>query len=703
MTSVVGRDERTTPQKRLAIRIRGAAPRASRATIRGRMTDDGTGARAKELVEGLAKTMAAGATAMTYTPAEVRVSGRVEAPLPTAIIGGASRPAMSASDSAQETALFVEQMARAQETLPPASVAEAYEVVAPIARGGMGEVWRAVQRSLGREVALKQLAVDDPGAATHFLSEARVTARLSHANIVPVHALGRAPDGRPMLAMKLVKGHSWLDLLREDGAERDLGKHLAIFLAVCNAVAFAHAEGFLHRDLKPANVMVGDYGQVFVVDWGIAVGLDLRACEESGILHVRDVRSPAGTPAYMAPELALGDGAAQGPATDVYLLGACLFEVVTGAPPHADGDVRAALSRAIESARPVFGPEVPRELAKICQRAMARAPERRYPDVAALRAAVEAYLAHDAARAITEKGNRALERLRAEIAAHAGADERAKAEIGRSLHRAHSEARFAFETALESWPEAEDARRGLADATRAMLEHALATEDVALATRLSAEIEDEGMRARVEELRARVAGREAELHALREHVALLDDSRVARPLGRVFVVAGILGGAAIVPTRYYLNRGMESAALPITAIWTGITVLAGAYAFLVLRGVKKSLVSPRVGWTWAAVGVACLMSGAIAQAQGEAPFDNAAYTTSMIAIGFVAMAMQTRLWLLFPAAATFAAALAMGFFPARRVEIFGALWVVTLGGAGVFLLRTKDARDEVRAAEGRSR
>jgi hypothetical protein len=189
-----------------------------------------------------------------------------------------------------------------------------------------------------------------------------------------------------------------------------------------------------------------------------------------------------------------------------------------------------------------------------------------------------------------------------------------------------------------------------------------------------------------------MAARDVELRALREHVALLDDSRVARPLGRVFLVAGLAGGAAIVPTRYYLDRGMESAALPITVIWTGITLLAGAYAFLVLRGVKKSLVSPRVGWTWAAVGVGCLLSGAVAQAQGEAPFDNASYTTSMIAIGFVAMALQTRLWLLFPAAATFAAALAMGFFPSRRVEIFGALWVVTLGGAGVFLLRSKDAR-----------
>ena len=98
---------------------------------------------------------------------------------------------------------------------------ESYEIVAPIGRGGMGEVWRAVQRSLGREVAIKQLVTDNPAAVDHFISEARVTARLSHANVIPVHALGRGGDGRPMIAMKLVKGTCWQDLLHGPGATRD--------------------------------------------------------------------------------------------------------------------------------------------------------------------------------------------------------------------------------------------------------------------------------------------------------------------------------------------------------------------------------------------------------------------------------------------------------------------------------------------------
>jgi serine/threonine-protein kinase len=593
----------------------------------------------------------------------------------------------SRDETLEDTSVVYERLLREQETPPPPGGADAYDIVEPIGRGGMGEVWKAVQRSLGREVALKQLATDNPAAVEHFLSEARVTARLSHANIIPVHTLGRAGDGRPMLAMKLVKGTSWHDLLHGPGATRDLSRHLSIFLSVCNAVAFAHAEGFLHRDLKPANVMVADYGQVFVLDWGLAVGLDRATCEKSGILHAADVRTPAGTPAYMAPELASGDGAAQGPATDVYLLGACLHEVVTGRAPHGAANTAAALVRAVESPPPEYGDDVPRELADICRKAMARAPGDRYPDVPSLRAAVEAFVAHSAARAVTEKGLAALGRLTELSAAYGAAPPAEKLERARAIHRTYTEARFAFEHALESWPDDPDARAGLASAAAAMLGHALEAEDLALATRLVSEVEGADLRGRVDELRRKVEAREAELLHLREHARLLDDKRVAKPLGQVFVVAGVIGGIAAIPSRLLLARGAASAAYPIAILWLTITLVTGAYAAAALGRAKKSLVSPRVGWTWAGVGVACLGAGAIAMSQGEAPFQNASYTTIMISIGFVAMAMQTRLWLLFAAATTFVGALAMGAFPSLHVEIFGALWFVTLTGVGLALRR----------------
>ncbi len=633
-----------------------------------------------EKAHELALTLAQGAAGLTYAPEEVRVSVRAAPPdsLPFAAVSAANEAA------SQDTALFVEHLEAAQKVQPPSMSAETYDVVAPIGKGGMGEVWKAVQRSLGREVALKQLATDNPAALTHFISEARITARLSHANIIPVHSLGRAGDGRPMLAMKLVNGRTWLEILNEG---RDLGKNLQILLSVCNAIAFAHDEGFLHRDIKPANVMVAEYGQVFVLDWGIAVGLDAAACDSQGILYVRDVRSPAGTPAYMAPELAVGDGERQGPRTDVYLLGACLFEVICGAAPHSGEDTRAALMHAVSSPEPTFVDDAPKELQDICRRALKKDPSERYADVASFKAAIERFLAHDAARAIIAKGKGAGARLVDQIDAFANAAADQKAEIARGLHRSYTEARFAFETALESWPDAEEAKTGAYEVTKTMLEHALVTEDVALATRLASDLSDPESKAKAEALREKTEARSAELSALREQAKMLDDSRVARPIGGVFVVAGLAGGVATFPTRTFLDRDASHSAIPIAMVWGTITLLCGLYAYVVLRRAKKSLVSPRVGFTWAGVGLACVLAGVISAAQGETPFQNASYTTVMIGIGFVAMALQTRLWLLYPAALTFTAAVSMGFFQNYRVEIFGGLWFVALTGVGLFLRR----------------
>jgi serine/threonine protein kinase len=661
------------------------------------MADRKTGANApeREAVSAFAATLAPDSTTLTLRPDETGARPRVAVKLP------ASALIVTNIASTEDTAVVYERLLRAQSAEPEDGAAESYEVIASIGKGGMGEVFKAVQRSLGREVAIKQLATDNPAAVDYFLSEARITARLAHANIIPVHALGRAADGRPLIAMKLVHGPSWQDLLRrepapeqgqaqgqEQGPPLDLVAHLRIFVSVCNAVAFAHAEGFLHRDLKPANVMVASYGQVFVLDWGLAVGLDREVCDEHGILHVEDVRSPAGTPAYMPPELALGDGRAQGVHTDVYLLGACLHEVATGGPPHAGADTALALQHAVASEPPEYGDGVPRELAEICRRALARAPADRYPSVTALREAVEAFVTHSAARAVTEKGLRALARLTERTSAYRLAPEPEKLERARAIHRSYSEARFAFELALESWAEDVDAKHGLENAARTMLEHALEADDLALSTRLAAEVDDPGLKAQVEALRARAAAREAELAALREQAEMLDDTKVAGPLGTVFLAAGLVGGAAIFPTRIFLARGDGAATVPTAVLWTAITLFTGLYAVIVLRrGARKSLVSPRVAWTWAAVGVGCLSAGAVAIGQGETPFANASYTTMMIAIGFVAMALQTRLWLLFPAITTFFGAIFMGFFPARRIEIFGLLWFVTLTGVGLALRR----------------
>src|SRR3954453_12761372 len=168
-----------------------------------------------------------------------------------------------------------------------------YELVSILGRGGMGVVYLARDTVLDREVALK--IVEPP---SHDANEARILARLEHPGIVPVHDFGDLPDGRVFYAMKRVRGDR---LDRWMTPARDLAERLGVFLRVCDAVAFAHAHGVIHRDLKPENVMVGEFGEVLVLDWGIATTTELQIAE--GRLQV------AGTVAYMAPEQARGDAA----------------------------------------------------------------------------------------------------------------------------------------------------------------------------------------------------------------------------------------------------------------------------------------------------------------------------------------------------------------------------------------------------------
>jgi serine/threonine protein kinase len=237
---------------------------------------------------------------------------------------------------------------------PPAGplVADRYELGAEINRGGMGVVYAARDRTLGRDVAVKVLRpelADRPRVVARFVEEARIAAQLQHPGIAPVHDLGVLPDGRPFLAMKLIKGRTLADLLKERAApSADLPRFLSIFEAVCQAVGYAHAKGVIHRDLKPANVMVGAFGEVQVMDWGLAKtpgppdGDRLPTDDPPGTV-IDPGRDPdshtqagslMGTPAYMPPEQAKGEVEKIDQRADVFALGAVLCEVLTGQPPY---------------------------------------------------------------------------------------------------------------------------------------------------------------------------------------------------------------------------------------------------------------------------------------------------------------------------------------------------------------------------------
>jgi serine/threonine-protein kinase len=259
-----------------------------------------------------------------------------------------------------------------------------YEVLEAVGRGGMATIFRARDRELGREVALKVVSVPDAGgAAARLRREAEIIARLEHPGIVPVHDVGALPDGRVFYVMKLVRGRRLDEAAR---AGSGLPDRLRVFLRVCEAVAFAHAHGVVHRDLKPENVMVGPFGEVLVMDWGVAKVLaesgptrpgDAAPERETGTGH----GTVLGTPGYMAPEQARRAGGV-GPAADVYALGGVLYFLLT---------LRAPAPGVPQPPRRLDG-SLPRALEAVCLKALHAEPEGRYEGASALAADVERYL-----------------------------------------------------------------------------------------------------------------------------------------------------------------------------------------------------------------------------------------------------------------------------------------------------------------------
>jgi len=314
-----------------------------------------------------------------------------------------------------------------------------YRMEGEIARGGMGAILEVFDEDLRRKLAMKVI-VDHAQDATasargsvhpqklaRFLEEAQVTGQLDHPGIVPVHELGLDADGRVYFTMRLVRGRDLAAIFHLVDGQKEgwtVTRALGVLLKVCEATAFAHAKGVVHRDLKPANVMVGQFGEVYVMDWGLArvrdhadrhdlrvrrdagpapapVEIDRR--EESGSaprdeLYTMD-GDIVGTPSYMAPEQALGQLEKLDARSDVYALGAMLYRLLAGTAPHTSKDEFAGAGTILERViagppKPLetLAPEAPAELVAICEKAMERDPSRRYPDMLAVAEDLRAFL-----------------------------------------------------------------------------------------------------------------------------------------------------------------------------------------------------------------------------------------------------------------------------------------------------------------------
>ncbi|VGO17980.1 serine/threonine-protein kinase [Pontiella sulfatireligans] len=318
---------------------------------------------------------------------------------------------------------------------PAAGSVPDFELGKQLGSGGMGVIYSANQTAFNREVAVKMVKPARKGSATAadaLMAEAVVTGHLEHPNVVPVYDLGVDADGNLFYAMKEVQGLPWSKLM----AKKTLDENLDILLRVSDTVSFAHARGILHRDLKPHNIMLGEFGETMVMDWGASCAFG--GAQETGAMRAGS--SFCGTPAYMSPEMARGDANRQGQASDVYLLGAILYQIVAGHPPRREKDPVHCISLASENfIEPVEGDG---ELLRIALQAMASIPADRHPDAKGFQQAIRDYRSHS-------ESLRVLENAKANLF-------QAKQEHDYDLF---SQAVFGFREAKALWPENPDAER----------------------------------------------------------------------------------------------------------------------------------------------------------------------------------------------------------------------------------------------------
>lgn len=452
-----------------------------------------------------------------------------------------------------------------------------------IGEGGMGIVRVAEQRSLGRRVAVKTLKPESRSerATLRLLREAWVTGSLEHPNIVPVYDLGLGQDGEPIIVLKLIEGRPWSEVARDASAVTSTGDllehNLRIFIQVCNAVSLAHARGVIHRDLKLENVMIGRFGEVYLVDWGIAVSL--RPDPTGRMPLATDATEMAGTPAYMAPEM-LGNGAPLSERTDTYLLGSILHELLVGKPPHAGDNLRAIIASIVVS-NVNLPPSVPRELAAIVKRATSREPAARFGSAEELRDRVEWYLRHRGSLALSDAASSRIRDMRAVLGGSHDETRRDR------IHKLFAEARFGFRQALLACTDNDVATSGLRDVTALVVEYELDEGTAEAAAAALAELE-----APPPELAARVAAALKASEAAQRRIEELErlsadlDSSTGR---RTRMMTGLMIGTswAVSP---YLVQWARSRNSDIPYWWMYIfTITASLFAWGVTYWARESL------------------------------------------------------------------------------------------------------------------
>ena len=403
-----------------------------------------------------------------------------------------------------------------------ASAPADYELLKILGQGGMGVVYMARQSSINRTVALKMLKTKDAGTKEKdkFLAEAIVTGDLDHPNIVPIYDLGSNKDGALFYSMKRVKGTPWSEVI----GEKSQAENLEILMKVCDAVAFAHAREVVHRDIKPENVMLGDFGEVLVLDWGIAISDPLM--KEMGADPSKT--SMGGTPAYMAPEMATGPVGSIGPHSDIYLLGATLYEILTNLPPHTGRSVMACLKAAARNE--IRATNVVSELLDIAMIAMETDKHDRYATVQDFQNAIRKFQSHSESISLCTLAEEDLEVAK---------DSQDYQDFARAV--------YGFEQSLALWSDNRGAHDGISLAQHAWAHSAYDKGDYELGLSLldSNQTEHEELVAQLQEAQAEREGRQKRLASLKRMAVGLVACLLIGATISSFVIAGFWREAVV--------------------------------------------------------------------------------------------------------------------------------------------------------------
>jgi serine/threonine-protein kinase len=570
-------------------------------------------------------------------------------------------------------------------------------VVGALGAGAMGRVLLARQRSLQRDVAIKTVHPGaDAATAAALLHEGLVTGQLEHPAIIPVHALGLDRAGAPALVMKRIEGVPWRRLLDDpaeaawkswnDGAGDRLASHLEILKQVCNAVHFAHSRGILHRDLKPDNVMLGPFGEVYVVDWGIAT----RLVDDGNGRAVAVGATFAGTPLYVAPEMVLDEPLDA--RTDVYLLGAVLHEVLTGKPLHDGATIKEVLRSACLSRPHAHDASVPEELARLCNRATHRVPDERPGSALELRQEVDAYLRHRSSFALTEAAAERLAELEALLAHSARPGELADVEL-QTILRVATECRFGFLQALQQWEDNSSALHGLRSCIEASIELELRRRDAQRARALLEELPEarDDLVARVAQLEREIEQQHRHDEELRRQARDMDPSVSTR--ARITGVL-VVGGTAIAIASLVLTRwspGVTHESLVAFAAVTVVLIAGGG--FLLRRHILKNAFDRRT-YGLLLIAAVLMLLGRLVALRLRTPIESTLVDNMLVFLAVAAAGALTLVRLLWWLAGVYAlGACLLALAPSHHMSIFAAVTSGSMALAGYLLWRYGARRD----------